>query len=479
MAFLAVSVTFRIGRRIRPSRMPMRTSLILLVTSILIGLTHPVVGQQTWSQSGEQLRYTLDDCIAIALQRNIDVRQVYASSQAAAANLTQAFGQYLPAANFGFNYNRQLTNLREQISIVNGVPIRGEPLPNTYSANLNVGWTLFNGFRREADYDAASSAVSAAEADILFQRLAIAFNVTRAYIDVLRTEQVVRARSENLSLSRATFERVKALYDNGRAPITQLTSQETEVANQEVAVVQAENDHDLAKVNLLTLMNVDPTQNATFDPAVLPSEATSLQVEEFRTTIGSEQQSIDRAMASRPDVRAAQDREEAAQATVTSATAGYYPTLQATGGYVWRNFEFSNFDNQGQWFVGLNLQMPVFDQFRTNQQIASATFQHTQRSLEVARLEQQLRQNVRSAYLQLRTAERNLDITERALRTAQLNFDAMQERFTVGGAQLVEVQQANFQLITARINRVTAVYGYLDARTFVEFATGLFTESVK
>lgn len=457
------------------------TSTVLVILTLCIGLLPAPLRAQSAPQRGaqaatERMRYTLADCIELALQRNFDVRQVYASSRAAAASLTQAFGQYLPGANFGFNYNRQLTNLQEQISIVNGVPIRGQPLPNTYAANLNVGWTLFNGFRREADYDAATDAVSAAEHDVQFQRLLVAYNVTRAYIEVLRTEQVVRAREENLALSKATFERVKALYDNGRAPITQLTSQETEVANQEVAVVQAENDFELAKVNVLTLMCVDPTQNAVFDNTVLPNDATSTTVQEFRASIGSEQQSIERAVQSRPDVRAAREREEAAQATITSARAGYYPVLQATGGYVWRNFEFKDFNGQGQWFVGLNLQVPVFDQFRTNQQIESARLQHTQRSLDVLRLEQQVGQNVRSAYLTLRAAERNLEITQRALQTAQLNFEAMQERFTVGGAQLVEVQQANFQLMTARINRLTAVYAYLDARTFVEFATGLFGE---
>lgn len=421
-------------------------------------------------------RYSLEDCIQIALQRNFDLQQVYASSRATAATLTQAFGQYLPGARFNANYNRQLTNLREQISIVNGVPVRGQPLPNTYGANLNIGWTVFNGFRREADYDAASNMVDAAENDVRFQRFLIGYNITRQYLEVLRTDQIVRARRENLALSRSTYDRVKALYDNGRAPITQLLSQETEVANQEVSVIQAENDHDLAKVNLLTFMCVDPTQEAQFDPASFPSDATSLQVEEFRQTIGTEKVSVDRAINARPDIKAAREREDAASAGITSAAAGYYPVLQATGGYVWRNFEIKDFDNQGQWFVGLNISMPIFDQFQTHSAIENAKLQHTQRSLDLLRLEQQISQNVRSAYLQLTAAEKGLEITQRALRSAQTSFEAMQERFNVGGAQLVEVQQANTQLITARINRVTAVYAYLDARTYVEFATGLFGE---
>ncbi len=447
--------------------------MLLRVLLTLLVVASATASAQTGASRG---RYDLKECIKTALERNFDLRQSYANSRAAAASLTQAFGQYLPGADFGMTYSRQLTNLNEQISIVNGVPIRGEPLPNTYSMNGTLQWTLFNGFRREASYDAAKSNVDAAEKDIQYQRMLVAFNVTRQYIEVLRTEQVVRARKEALALSRITYDRVKALYDNGRAPITQLLSQETEVANQETAVVQAENDHDLAKVNLLTLMCVDPTQPSEFDNTVMPSEATSQQIEDFRKTIGNESASVQRAMDSRPDIKALRDREEAAAATITQASAGYWPTLTANGGYVWRNFEFENFDRQGQWYVGLNFRVPLFDQFNTNLNIENAKYNHMRSQLDIDRLVQQISQNVRRAYLQLQASEKGLDITERALKSAVTNFDAMQERFNVGGAQLVEVQQANYQLITARINRVTAVYAYLDARTYVEFATGMFRE---
>jgi outer membrane protein len=449
--------------------MSMRVRSILLLL-IVVTVSAPA---QTGSSPG---RYTLKECIRVALDRNFDIRETYASSRAAAASLTQAFGQYLPGADFSATYSRQLTNLNEQVSIVNGVPIRGEPLPNTYTMNGTLMWTLFNGFRREAQYDAAKNNVDAAENDIQFQRLLVAYNVSRQYIEVLRTEQIVQARKENLSLSRITYDRVKALYDNGRAPITQLLSQETEVANQETSVIQAENEYDLAKVNLLVLMCVDPTQQVTFDPSSMQSDATSLQVDEFRRTIGPERASVQRAMDSRPDIQALQDREQAAAATITQASAGYWPTLMANGGYVWRNFEFNNFSAQGQWYVGLNFRLPLFDQFNTNLNIENARFNHAQSQLNLERLEQQIGQNVRRAYLQLQAAEKGLDITERAMKSALANFDAMQERFNVGGSQLVEVQQANYQLITARINRVTAVYAYLDARTFVEFATGMFRE---
>lgn len=420
--------------------------------------------------------YTLEECIRIALERNFDIQLVNAGARNAAAGLTAAFGGYLPGASIGANYSRQLTNLRPQFSFINGIPVQGDPLPNSYSMNANLNWLVFNGFRREAQYDQAKSNVNAAEQDIRAQRLMIAYRVSRAYIEILRTQQLVEAQEENLALSNTLLERVHALHDGGRAPITQVLSQETEVANQETAVVQAKNNHEAAKVDMLVLMCEDPTTPAQFDPTSFPSDVQQSDVSSFRTLIGSEQESVNRAVGSRPDISAARYRIEAAESQITSATAGYFPTLSANGGYSWSNFELSGFDKQSRTYVGLSLNIPVFDQFNTHRNIEQAKLQQTQTSIDYQKLEQSIQQNVRRAYLQLTAAEKGLDIANRAIKPARTSFDAMQERYNVGGATLVEVQQTNAQLITARINRVTAMYAWLDAKAFVQFATGLFRE---
>lgn len=443
-----------------------RRFLLLL---LLVGLVHGTTAQERGAQ-----RLTLSECIRIGIDNSFDLKETYASSRAAGANLTQAFGAYLPSADIAANYSRQLTNLREQFSIVNGVPIVGQPLPNTYSLNGQMNLTLFNGFRREADYDAARSSVEAASEDIRSNRLSIAFTVTRNYIDVLRKQQILSAREENLALSKATYERITALKENGRATIQQVMSQETELANQEVSVVTAQNDLDVAKATLLASMSVNPSQSIEIDPASIAGDVTASTVEAFRAKVGPEPVAIQRAFSTRPDITSSQIRVDAAKSGITTAESGYWPTLTAVGGYTWRNFTIADFDRQGQVYVGLNIRVPVFDQFTTNANIENANLSLTRQQMALARLQNDVRTNIRSAYLQLAAAEKGLDITSRALKAALTNFNAVQERFTVGSATLLDVQTANNQLITARVNRVTAIYAYHDAATFVEFTIGTY-----
>lgn len=445
-----------------------------VATRSFFGLAFVLLSTTGMAQESGTPVLSLRDCIRIGIENSFDLKETYASARAAGAGVTQAFGAYLPSVDIAANYSRQLTNLREQFSIVNGVPIVGQPLPNTYGLTGQANLTLFNGFRREAQYDAAQYTVDATTGDVKFNRLFTAYDVTRKYIDVLRKQQILNARKENLALSRATFDRVEALRENGRATVQQLMSQETELANQEVSVVNAQNDVDLAKAQLLAAMSTDPTQLLTIDETSIPSDATAGTVEEFRRKVGPEPVAIQRAFETRPDVMANRKRVDAAQSGITSASATYWPTLTATGGYTWRNFSIGDFDRQGQMFVGLNLRIPVFDQFNTNLNIENAKVSYTRQQMALARLENQIRTNIRSAYLQLAAAEKGLDITERALRAALTNFNAVQERFNVGSATLLDVQTANNQLITARVNRVTAVYAYHDAATYVEFTIGTY-----
>ena len=236
----------------------------------------------------------------------------------------------------------------------------------------------------------------------------------------------------------------------------------------------AQNDRDVAKAQLLSAMSANPSQSMEIDEASIPNEASSTTVDDFRRKIGPESIAIQRAFETRPDLNANRKRVLASESGITTATATYWPTLSANAGYNWRNFSIGDFDKQGQMYLGLVLRIPVFDQFMTNNNIQNAELTHTRQTMAQARLENQIRTNIRSSYLQLVAAEKGLEITDRAMKSAVINFNAVQERFNVGSATLLDVQTANNQLITARVNRVTAVYAFHDAATYVEFTVGTY-----
>ncbi|MBU3699043.1 MAG: TolC family protein [Candidatus Kapabacteria bacterium] len=418
-------------------------------------------------------RLTLEECIAIGLERSIDVRRAQAGANQAASRLTAAFGAYLPSLDINANYNRQLTNLRPQFSIVNGVPITGQPLPNTYGLNSSMNLTLFNGFQREADFDAAKLTMNAASSDIRFNKGATRFTITRQYIELLRRKQILTSRRESRALAAATLERARALFDAGVGRSQDVTSQETELGNIDVALVQAENDVIAGRAQLLNAMNVDAMQEIDIDEKSVSPDVTEADIAAYRKKMGPESELSEITMSRRADLQSALERTKAADQTITSARSGYYPTITANGGYTWRNFVIADFDRQGQVFAGLFIRIPVFDQFVTQARVADAELNRAQNELETERVRNQIRTDLRNSFAQLELAERGVEISSRAIKFATNNADAARDRFNAGAATIIELQNANNQLITAQINRVTAVYAYHSAVASLEFATGM------
>ncbi len=447
----------------------MRRFLPLLLLAVL---TLPVAAQMR----GPVTLYTLDECIRIALEKNLDVLIANARARASAAGLTAAFGSYLPSADINASYTRQLTNLQSQFVFIGGTLVRGDPEPNSYSLSAGINWLLFDGFRREARYDEATLNVDVSDRDLRMARLKVVADVSRQYYGVLKAQQIVKTRRESADLGKATLARVVAQYDAGRAPITGKYSQETELANQEVSILQAQMDVVRAKAQLLSTIGEDASMDAEFAESSVPSSVTSSEIDGYRQRIGSEEQSLVRAFEVRPDLRSAELRIKAADASIRSARSTYYPRLSGNVAYAWNNVEVAGFDTQGRIYAGLNLNIPIFDQFQTNLAIESAMLSRTQAVVDAERLRQRLRSDLRNAYIQLEYAERGTAIADYALKTAQVNSDANRERFNVGSATLLDVQTANNQLVTARINRVTAIYTYLEARTVVDATLGTLTE---
>ena len=95
-----------------------------------------------------------------------------------------------------------------------------------------------------------------------------------------------------------------------------------------------------------------------------------------------------------------------------------------------------------------------------------------QSEIEYKRLEQAIRTQLQTGLLNLTAAEKQMDITSRSLKSAELNYQSAKERFDVGTANILEFQTANTQLVTSKINRINAVYNYVDAQYQIRFAIG-------
>ena len=113
--------------------------------------------------------------------------------------------------------------------------------------------------------------------------------------------------------------------------------------------------------------------------------------------------------------------------------------------------------------VGVNMNVPLFNGFRTTAQIAEAKEARKIASEQTVRLRIGITQGVRNAWLSASTAFERVSVSEELLKQANLALDLAQTRYKLGLSSIVELSQAQLQQTQAAI-------GAANARTQYQFA---------
>lgn len=440
--------------------------LLVLTFLFLVAL-----GAEAQDKSGQDRVFSLEDCLKIAADNNTSIRFSKANISVADADLTSAFGDFLPSLNYYMGFQRQLneTNTRNLDGTIITIPVTE---PNSFTMAATANFLVFGGFARGANYSRAENNYESTLRDVEFTEKQVFFTVYDNYIDVIANRQIVKIREENLKTGQKELEKLRAEYEAGTKNIGEVYAQEANVGTRELELVRAENTLELSKATLLTTMGLRADYDAEFMESSLPNEITDERIQLFRDEIGTIEQLMTKALESRLDYKANEYRIKAAEDGVTVAQSSYYPRLTASGGWSWANSRFENIGELGRSYVGLSLSVPIFQNFNTQYQVESAKATVLQQEIAKIDNEQKIRSDLIKSYTILEAAEKELDITQRALKSAELNYESAKERYQVGVYNITDLFSANYQLTDARINRVNAVYNYYLAQKQVLFTIG-------
>ncbi len=447
--------------------------MIQRIIAIVAGMLLSVAGSSAQIQGKGPKVLTLQECLRLARENNLDIQRAEAQLLGAGARLTAAFGRYLPSLSLSAGYSRRLDQQQQQFVNIGGqlIPVPRSPA-NSYSLSVSASLPLFDGFAREAQFAQAQDQLQATELQAADTRRRVFQQVYDQFLEVQKAYRLIDLRKADLETAKTQLRKLEAQYEAGRIAKPALYQQQAQVAQKQLALVQAQNQLTLAKAKLLSLIGLSPTLSVEFSSAGLPDTVTAAMMQDFRQRIGTFQTVYQQALSRRPDYLAAQKQLAIANASLTVARSGYFPSLSAALSWSWANSELRDFDRLGRTFVGLSLRVPIFDNFRTNEQIQSANVQRMQRELELRQIEQQIAADIEQAFLQLDASERELQAATVALDAARLNYASAQERLDVGKISLAEYAQANSQFTSAKVNYLTALFNYLKARYQLKMLTG-------
>lgn len=405
---------------------------------------------------------TFDDALRIALEQNTGVRQAKNSAALSSATVTQQKLAFLPnlslSTNTGQSYGRNFSTSDGRIV---------DQTTNTLNAGLSSSVTLFDGMRNVANLKSAQADELAGEQDLERAKQTAVFTVASNFLALVTQQQQLAVQEQNLAAQQALENQISQFVKAGSRPVSDLYQQQASVASAQAAVVTTRNAVELAKVDLIQTLQLDPRGTFEFQAPAMPDTV--------RTTREFNLDSLlDRAFAQRPDLDAQAARVDAARQDVKAASASKWPTISLTGGYnsgVSSASDASFMDQLNQrrgGSLGIGISIPLWDRGATGVATEKAQIQEQNANLALQSQRQQVALEVRRAYLDYQAARQQLAAADAQQKAATLAVATTQQRYQVGAATLVEVTQA-------RTTQVQAQSAYINARNNLVFQQSLMS----
>jgi outer membrane protein len=314
----------------------------------------------------------------------------------------------------------------------------------------NLGVPIFSGGATRNSIKAAKTRVEAGQQDLRAAESGVFSQVVASYMDVILNEAVVGLNRQNAARLAVNLQATRDRFEIGDLTRTDVAQSESRLAVAKGQTRSAEANLVAARERYIQIVGKVPAELAGPPPLVgLPANP---------------DEAVDFALDHNPDLGAARERSKAAGFDAKAAGSSRLPTVSlfATGNYT--NYygtlggpisaTLPQTDTTAQ--AGVRATLPIF------QGGLPAAQKRQAQAREGAVLEQEIATeraviaNVRAAYSQHEAANEIIAANKAAVAAAQLSLEGVRAENTVGNRTILDILNAEQELLTAQVQLATA-----------------------
>jgi outer membrane protein len=464
----------------------------LIITAFLF-ISMSVFSQDTtWS---------LKKCIDYGLNNNIFLQQSRLNNENSNINLRQVKANRIPtlsgSASQGFSFGRSIDPTTNQY-------VNNTIRTNNFAVGGSV--TLFNGLQNKNLIKQNSLNYQAGNLDVEAARNDLKISIVESYFQILFSEeQVLNARTQ-MESTQSQLEKVEKLLASGSVPELNLLQMRSQLANNKLAVVNAENDVYLSKVTLMQLINIPVNDHFIIEkPQEGELVAETLQDKKAEDIYTG-------ALQIQPGIKSLQLKKQSSFMGLKVAKGSKLPRLSLNGnlftnysstktinsiqtqyvqndiGYlqsdpsqvvsamvpqntVTRNpypFTGQLRDNVSQ-TVSLNLAIPILNNRQARSNIERATITKQIAELNELSGKNDLRKVIEQAFAEMKSAENTYNASKESLTMLEQTYTNSEKRFNLGLTSPADFLLDKNNFFVAKTNLSFAKYQYILKSKVLEF----------
>ena len=446
-------------------------------------------------------KYTLLECVNIALEKNIRIQQSEFDLEGADIDRGDAIGNFLPRINA---QSQHIWNNGLSQNITNGLI---ENLTTQFSSfGGNLGLTLFNGKQNINQLARANLNIISRQYQLEDMKDDISLFVANSYLQVMFNKEFEQVQRYQLEIAKQELERTQLRISAGVQTQAEIYEIEANLASQEQALVQSENATRLSLISLAQSLLITDYEN--FDIADVNFNVPLSQI-----LLEKPKKIFEKSLTLRNDIKVAATNIEIAKTDIDLAKGALLPTLSAFYNYNTRIsysdrfIETGNFietpigvvkengslvvtqfperaitdplsfgdqfrQNDGHSY-GLALNIPIFNglSIKNNIKRRKLNLKRSETQFEQTKLD--LENTINQAYNNAEGAFKFYEASEKTLKARKEAYFIAEKQFEAGVLNSYDFIQIKQRYDIAASDNVRAKYDYIFKLKVLEFYFGV------
>ncbi|MFO7839119.1 MAG: TolC family protein [Desulfosalsimonadaceae bacterium] len=408
-------------------------------------------------------RFTLEMAYKTALKKNDQIAVSRQKLQQERENITIASSNLYPQISAEAGYTRQKVD-----DISSSAGPAGEQLdvfdtPRDYGTlTFKLDQHIYQFGKVWSSRQIAKNYFNGSKFRHIRQVKEILFNVSTRYYEVLLGRRSIEISENALKRAKEQLEQAKARFEVGILTRTDVLRARVQVAESQEQLERAKNQYEIALENLALELGRESVPGSIAEPPERNFNSSPIS-ELYRT-----------ALEHRQDYRRAREQVQLAEKRVDFEQADYFPNLSLEGQYTRTNESALYYGEREDWQATLKLSYPLFTGWKTSAEVDQAKSGLMEANAALSRLKKEIRNQVRSVYLNIQTQKKVIEQLEEQVRSARRNYQQVTAQFEQGIVTAVDQIDAFTALNEAENRLAQAYYSYQLDQIRLKLATGTF-----
>ncbi len=414
---------------------------------------------------------TLQEVIADGLENNYAIRMARNAQQIAVNNYTPGNAGYLPSIDLRSQVAVNRNNIDRTATDGSVDSTRGLH-SSVASLNLNLGWTLFDGFRVQTTYDKLGDLKEMGEINtrrVIEQMIA---NIAAEYYNLVRQQQQLENLKFAVSLSRERMRIDEERFLLGSGSRLQLLQAEVFLNADSARMTRQEEVVRASQVRLKELMaRKDLRTGFSAADAQIPLNDL-LIFESLQSSIRANNTAL---------LIAEKDKSVAAYDVKLASSAAYpYVRFNSAYGYTHNTYGSGAYSDQQTFGMnyGITVGLNIYDGFNQRRRVSNATIQAENSRLRFEDIEHSLMADFVVTYNEYLNFFRLIEMESHNLQVAYETLNIALERYRLGALSGLELREVQKSLLEAEERLLTVEYQAKRAEIVLMLLAGRVSEYV-